>query len=342
MSEITITHSPRTGTVVVGTVKGDGASPILSRRAWGPSRCQDYRSSDSIGENGGWYLPNSRNKRSYRFRPGIDQLAGELRAIGHTVTVTIDDTDTLTVAERELAAIDNAEARAERFGGYAATAERRSEELLTEAERRRKSIPPGQPLLVDHYSYNRELKFRERTHKMEGQGLQERDRGRYWTRRQQAAAHYADHRFHPRAIIGRIETLEAEQRTFERHLDRALSGSITAEPAQCEEWQAEIEDLRERIAFWREQLAAAEEEGVKIWRPQDFTPGDFAQVGDIWYEVLKVNAKTLTVPTPGHARLAVVTRADGRRGTRGRVEYRNVHGRLSAEEMARQRQQTGA
>ena len=100
------------------------------------------------------------------------------------------------------------------------------------------------------------------------------------------------------------------------------------------------QSLDEQIAYWRGHVKAAEANGVKVWGPGDFTKGDYVHGRWGWAEVLRVNAKSVTIPWGSNAvHLDVVTRdnvttAIGGPGWTDKVTYDEVSGRKSAEEMA--------
>jgi len=139
-----------------------------------------------------------------------------------------------------------------------------------------------------------------------------------------------------RAKLRRIEQLEARERRLERLL---VFGSCRADERAAV--SATLARLRETLDHLRDQVAEAEDFGVKVWRPSDFADGDFALLGDGWSEVISVNKKTLTISglsrrlstprvsaavgamEPGHAR-------------HRRIPYHRVYDRISAED-ARQR-----
>ena len=95
--------------------------------------------------------------------------------------------------------------------------------------------------------------------------------------------------------------------------------------------------MNAQIAYWQQHVAAS---GAKVWGPGDFTKGDFVHGRWGWAEVLRVNAKSLTIPWGANAvHLAVVTRdnvktALGTPGWTDKVTYDDVRGRKSADEMA--------
>ncbi|WP_338704367.1 hypothetical protein V2W30_41335 (plasmid) [Streptomyces sp. Q6] len=91
-------------------------------------------------------------------------------------------------------------------------------------------------------------------------------------------------------------------------------------------------DLTDQIGYWQHVIAAAEDGSAKIWRPADFTAGDFARVGGRWVEVLRVNTKSLAVSVCVERRPIVTT--DHATST-GRVPYDNVTGRATPDEITR-------
>jgi hypothetical protein len=75
-----------------------------------------------------------------------------------------------------------------------------------------------------------------------------------------------------------------------------------------------------------------------LWTREDFHKGDFAQSGRRFYEVMRVNHKTLTVVTGANtADLEIVTQANARNalggpGRTGKLPYHSIKGRLTAEQ----------
>jgi hypothetical protein len=69
-----------------------------------------------------------------------------------------------------------------------------------------------------------------------------------------------------------------------------------------------------------------------VWSRDDFTKGDFVQFLGTWYEVLRVNAKSVTIPAMVNDG-KVVTAGDDRIGWTGMVPCHKVTGRKSGEEM---------
>jgi hypothetical protein len=64
--------------------------------------------------------------------------------------------------------------------------------------------------------------------------------------------------------------------------------------ADADRWTADLIQLDGRLLA--RNLADKQKSGEKVWIMDDFAPGDFAQVHGTWFEIVRVNRKTLTVP----------------------------------------------
>ena len=108
------------------------------------------------------------------------------------------------------------------------------------------------------------------------------------------------------------------------------------EPA-AGEWRERLLVRREEIAgeleYWREHVASRQAEGVKIWSKADFAKGDYVHFRRKWYEVLRVNAKSVTIPAMINGG-RIVSAATNAMSWTDTVPYHEVSGRKSAEEMA--------
>lgn len=132
--------------------------------------------------------------------------------------------------------------------------------------------------------------------------------------------------------LRRIDKLEADRRRVSRSLSRCTPGSPLAG-----ELARQREEIDEQLAHWRSIVADAKAMGFKVWSRDDFTRGDFVRYQDVWYEVLRVNPRSVTIPhvlgSPGQD---VVRRDDGHPDRTWTAGYHDgITGRRSAEEMAR-------
>jgi hypothetical protein len=91
--------------------------------------------------------------------------------------------------------------------------------------------------------------------------------------------------------LRRIDKLETDRRRVSRSLSRCTPGSALAGDLIRQRGE-----LDEQIAHWHRIVEKAEAEGFKVWSRSDFTRGDFVQYRDVWYEVLRVNPRSVTVP----------------------------------------------
>jgi len=320
MAEITIRHTHAEGTLIEGSRKGDGVWEILcALRRQGQG---NWRSSRDIG----LYLGQSRDKLAQTWK--IDKAAEELRAAGHTVEVEIDDDAVRPVAEREQDAYDRAEARVDYHAGHAVSAARSADAKF---ERSWALLPDnGQPVLVGHHSERRHRAALERSENLMRASAAEAERSRYHADRAESSAQYEEFRKNPARTLRRLEKLRADR----RRLVREIEGGAGLERAQ-----RQLRDIDADIEHWETVIKQAEADGFKVWGPADFTKGDFVRYFGRWYEVERVNPKSLTVPHGNNDHLlplvtrALVTHALGPSQWTAKVTYDEVKGRKSADEM---------
>lgn len=335
MADITITHTRAEGTLLDGSRKGDGVWDVLK------GLHDNWRYFRSIGQIG---IGQSRDRAAHRWK--IERAAEALRAAGHTVTVDVDDlTPGRSTADREADAYERAEARAdyhaEQAGKRSAEAARRfaAEHQILDG------IPMGQPILVGHHSERRHRRDLERAEGHLRAGIAATRQAEHHQDRAATAATYKASRESIPTTLRRIEKLEAEARDIARRLDGRMryvddgnGGQVLRLVKPQGEYLARLEMLAaetaDQLAYWREHVKRAEADGVKVWGPADFTKGDFMRfMGTTWYEVLRVNAKSVTIPamiSDG----AIVTKANSRMSWTDTIPYHKVTGRKSAADMA--------
>ena len=317
---IEIKHTRADGTLAEGTIKGDGSGDILKRNG--------FRWFPSLGCFG---IVQSRDKRAKTWK--INCAVEALRAAGFEVTVTIDEETTRTFAEAEAERTQRAEDRADRFADRADRATERSNSRYEASHAVIASIPPGQPILVGHHSERGHRRALARSDAHMRASIDEGNKAEYFERRADASANYQQHRENTGTTLRRIEGLEADRRRFERwRVARNIDPNATAEVNR------RIAEIDEQLAYWREVIAKQEADGVKIWGRDDFAKGDFVLFHGTWYEVLRVNPKSVTIPAMISdgvrvGRLQVVRKNETRLSWDDRVPYHKVRGRRSAEEM---------
>lgn len=314
---IEIRHTRADGTLVHGTAKGDGSATVL--------KAHRFRWFRSIGL---WGIQSSRDKEAQHWR--IDAAAAALRDAGFTVTVHIDETVRRSVEDAEADRYERAEARAENFTERAAKASSRSDALRNESDRITSGYQ-GEPIKIGHHSEGRHRRDLERAHTKFGKSITEHDKARYYANRADAAANHQQFRESVRVTLRRIERLEADLRWWQRERDSAQTASASDRVERCDR---EITDLTEQIAYWKKHVEdfQAANPDYKIWGPGDFTVGDFARVNGTWHEVIRVNAKTLSVAS-NLRHHSLIQRAGEQFSHPRRIPYHQVFGRATVDEI---------
>ncbi|WP_454314499.1 DUF3560 domain-containing protein [Streptomyces phaeoluteigriseus] len=337
-ADIVIRHTHEDGTTVEGFAKGDGVWEALRPLGW------TYRRTPGI------FIRGSRYKGADRWK--INRAAEAVRALGLSCAVVIEEG--MSFAEREAARVDAAEQRADRFTDRAGRAAASSQSARDASDRIGERFWMGQPILVGHHSEGRARRDQERMHNAMRKSIAEGERAGYWASRAAAADAYERYRKNPGRTLRRIEKLEAERRGVLRERDGVDDKGRTADAWRREPSEARREELTRRLAeydeeltYWAETIKEAERRGFKVWGRADFIKGDFVRWRGSWYEVTRVNAKTVTVP---HIHAAfdggavgavdgcrVVTRAataeTRHKGSTYTLPYNEVSGRMSAEQM---------
>ncbi len=306
MASIRIVHTRSEGTLIEGSCKGDGVWEIV--------RTHGFRFSRTVG----LYIPRSRDNAAKVWR--INGAADALRAAGHTVDVDVDNTTPgRAFADAEADRVEWAGERADRY-------EKRADRLLQQASTRWENagsdLPPGgEPIKIGHHSEGRHRRAFERAHQQMHRAVEEGKAGTYWAQRAASAGAYETHRKNPAVTLRRIKRLEAARRRLVRYISEGWRFESTPgkpapegatlmadygrgyalwriEPTQ--EWHAEkqagLDALDDELGYWRHIIAEAEAAGVKIWGRDDFTKGDYVIYHGHAVEVIRVNAKTLTIP----------------------------------------------
>lgn len=292
MSVIAITHTAAEGTLVYGTARGDGSKDIL-----GPAGFRWYRSMDA------WGIVGSRDRRPNTAK--IEQAAAALRAAGFTVVVDVDHTlRPAEVAEADLVA--RREARAEALRA-AARGDQSAQRAWDSADRAAQAVPPGgEPIKIGHHSEGRHRKAIATAQKTMARAVAAEAEAE--ARRRKAAASEAAevHRRNPVTIRNRIERLESDQRRderardgYRRTLSRADGAAEECQPATGryrDRLLMQIADRQEQIDYWKRVYATQQAEGIATAYTREMvSQGDAVRYRNRWYEVTRVNAKSVTV-----------------------------------------------
>jgi predicted RNA methylase len=301
VAEITIRHNFEDGTLVYGSVKGDGVYELIGTRT-----AAHFRYFPSIRQIG---IQQSRDRPAKRWQ--IEQAREALEAAGHTVTVEIDDTPRdmgevrADVAERLDARHDRLTARAQR---HAAEAEARSDAAQQISER----FAGGQPILVGHHSERRARRDHER---MDGHMAASVAATRKAEDTDYAASRVGSqeaYRQRPGTIVRRMEKTQAELRKIQRLIDGTQHPDYVRNPetgryrlVATPATGKYLEALESRKAWHEHTLAddrkLLDEHVAAGWvehSPETIHKGDVVTWSTRWDDeatVIRVNPKTVSL-----------------------------------------------
>ncbi|MDQ1018878.1 DUF3560 domain-containing protein [Streptomyces afghaniensis] len=274
---LTITHTRADGTLLEGSRKGDGVFELVKPFGFWPFR--------SLGVLG---IRHSRDREAQKWR--IDGATAALREDGWEVTVEIDESQRRSFEEAEAERLERAENRAERFGDRAGRAASASEARHKAALGALDGIEPGQPILIGHHSERGHRRAIERSDNHMRKSIEEHGKAVHYSHRAEAAEKFEERRYNPNRTRRRLEKLRAELRQQERYREEEKAAGRDAG-----RYERRIEDLTEEITGWEKVVEKARQDGVKLWQADDFAPRDFAMYGGSWFQVLRVNPKTLSI-----------------------------------------------
>lgn len=306
---ITIVHDHADGTVLIGSTKGDGVYEV--------ARSHGFRHSREAGI----YLPGSRDRDPRRHI--IEACAESLRGNGFEVTVLIDDS-WRPAAVREAARQQRADERLERLDGAATAAASRRDAYQAAGDRVFAGIA-GEPMKPDHYNYRRDLAIREKGWASLERASDARHEAVKLSRRAEAVRDHAAAKENPRAIMRRVERLEAERRGVERELAEAIKvGSAQSYLDRC---QRKIDRLAEDIAHQNSKLAAHADSGEFVaWSPDNLVAGDRVKVRSHgWFMIKRVNRRSVSLDSHAYPTNAKFDEIFGRR--RGQWQIDTPNGR---------------
>ncbi|WP_019629638.1 DUF3560 domain-containing protein [Actinomadura atramentaria] len=331
---ITIKHTRQHGTLVYGTVRGDGAGKILSPLNFSGSEWLPI--DEELGDPY-WYLPHSQRSSADRWK--LNRAKQQLEEAGFEVAELVIDnvTPAYGFAELEARKYEHASYRADRLEDRSANAATISEDIRAR-NKQTYDMLNGTPLLVDHYSYNRHKNLLERLWKREGKAWDLWHQAGELMGRAEAARDFQGRREAHGTTLRRIQRKEKRLRDIERRMegkteflsekdlearlaecsDRGIPAKRTgtfvemqvpqygAEPKKLtlfEIWVGISDGFRAELIA--ETVELVEEigywedliaaSGKKVWRKEDFAKGDFAVYGKKAYEVTRVSQKSVTI-----------------------------------------------
>lgn len=290
---LTITHTPTEGTQIDGTAKGDGTASVLKAHGWRWGR--------SIGC---WYVPHSRDRQPKTHI--IDSTTSALQAAGFTVATEVSH-ELRSTAEVEEAKIQR---QAERAEALSAKAERKAATAAAawhRSDAAAEALPwGGEPVKIGHHSETRHRNAIAKAHRTIGAALEaDRETARE-QQRAEAAATTTRARYSVQTVANRIEKLKAEERGIQRSLDGHTAGQGTPYarevPAATGDYRERLETslaaTRDSIGYWEGVRAGQVASGeATVHSRETIAKGDAVKVSGQWREVVRVNAKTVSVAT---------------------------------------------
>jgi uncharacterized protein DUF3560 len=301
MSTLRITHTSEDGTLLEGSVKGDGAWEAIktAQASW---RIRGWRYFPSIRAIG---LSHSRDR--VPLLGLIETTAQVLREAGFEVEVQVDGAPrAMTDAEADRA--ERMDDRADALRAKAARLSDAAEARAAEAQRLAE-VMQGEPIKQGHHSAARHTRDAAR---MEGNmraSIELEDQAAAAAGRAEAAEQHMARRENPRRVMRRVEKLRADLRRVQRGLeghtrnflrnDGSLYAQDVTPPASGlhrEQLLLEKAHLEGQVGYWQEFLDT--EIAAGRFNPVDLSaikPGDRIKYWRGWSTVVKVNRVTVSV-----------------------------------------------
>lgn len=294
---LTITHNHAEGTQIDGTRRGDGTNEILKATGWRWSRTP-----------GSWYLPHTRDHAPKTW--AIDNTARALETAGHQVATQIDDQARPT-ADVEADKIARQDERADRLADKAAQVADAADGANQAAHELAGRVPFGQPILVGHHSEGRMRQHYQQVENTQRRAVDLSREADTAAEKARAAAHTTAARYNPVTVGNRIEKIEAETREAHRELDgytrvyfvdaAGTKHGDTFPPAtgaRRNQLTARLDELADQLTYWRQIHADQITAGAATnYGPDSIAKGDQVKIRGRWYPVVRVNKKTVSIPS---------------------------------------------
>ncbi|MBB3752582.1 hypothetical protein FHT44_005094 [Mycolicibacterium sp. BK634] len=324
MSAVEITHTAEDGTLVDGTSRGDGSNVIL--------KAHGFRWFRTLGM---WGIPNSRDRQPNMYK--INRAAEALRADGFNVVVSVDASHR-DVAEAEA---DRAQRADDRADALAAKADRRADQATAAWDRHDRAceaLPPGgEPIKIGHHSERRHRNAIDKAWNALGSACEASTAAEEAARRADVASRATAHRNNPVTVKNRIDRMEAEQRKDQREIDgrpKRLIGTFNGQPvydyeapasgSRRETLESRMAQRADEITYWKGVFAELQAAGLaSTYSKETVKKGDQVKYRGSWYNVVRANAKTVSVHFFG-----------GSQNWSNLIGYHEISGHRSAAEAA--------
>lgn len=291
------------GTTADGTSRGDAAGPILKRAGgfmW--SRAQG-----TWVHNRTWHT-GTRTLKARAAHAALVAAGIPCELIEDTAAPAVTTADDVAAFEADRAG--RADARAERLTERAERVGAIADATWDRARGMASHIPLGQPILMDHYSAGRDIRYRARINRLEDKAVEGFRDAEETARRAASTVATQKHRESLPTTLRRIAKLEAERRDVQRRLDgdgshgiRHMDDGTTRHGVPASgEYAARLTVMATeqdaQLAYWRGHVATLEAAGAVVHSRDTIAPGDWVLIsGGRWYRVVKTNLKTVALDT---------------------------------------------
>jgi hypothetical protein len=122
----------------------------------------------------------------------------------------------------------------------------------------------------------------------------------YHEQRAGASASFERRTFNMATTLRRIQRLEADFRRYHRELDqqelrKKYDQSARISRKSLEYSEKQMDEVQEQLDYWKKVVSEHEDEGLKVWGPDDFSVGQRILAHGRTAVIVKVNPKTLRV-----------------------------------------------
>jgi len=169
----------------------------------------------------------------------------------------------------------------------------------------------AQPILVGHHSENRMRRHATRIHQAMDTAVAAAEQAADTQRRAQVAANGTDARYHPVTVANRIQRLTADRDRATRLLNghtrtigvlpngtRITDTTTPATGTHRDRLTTRLAELTDQLTYWETIRDQQITTGATPGHSQaTINPGDTVRIRGRWYQVIRVNKKTVTVPS---------------------------------------------
>lgn len=206
----------------------------------------------------------------------------------------------LSFAERIEAKQERAEARAGRYEARSDRADRESNAAAKRSYDMMSVIPMGQPILVGHYSEQRDRNYRDRAWNLMGKSVELSDKAKHYADRAATARSTAEgaQYSNPRYLGNRIKELTAERSLILRRLEGKYYHYDQPKEISDEartRYEEALSNVNEKLDFFEHCLATC---GQAIYNRESLKAmkATVVKIRGRWEKIIRLNPTTVAVP----------------------------------------------